>query len=136
MTLDPEAKARIEAEEAYRAQVRANLGTQERPEPRPNYWTGILLNFLVSGAGLMYLREWGAGLVWLSVAILLSFAVSPFVGWPVGFFGSLWSYNNTYDEKFEVSGDKASKQQDAITRILLLIIAGTLLVGGFLLSQR
>ncbi|UQN06760.1 hypothetical protein [Deinococcus sp. QL22] len=136
--LDEATRERIRAEEAYRAEVRQDLTTAQRIQNPPSYWGGIVLNLVIPGAGLMWLGSWGVGLAWLAIGLLLAFNFSPYVGWPLAWVASFINYNSVYDRLFEPKGkvDNESREQDKLTRFLLIVIGLVLLVGGFFLSQR
>jgi hypothetical protein len=98
--LDPETKARIEAEERYRAGVRSGLEQDQLQSARPGYWGGFLLNLLVIGVGLFVISQPLSAVVWLLLALILV-PISGFWLWPVFAVGVLMHYNIAYHAKYD-----------------------------------
>lgn len=125
--LDAATRARIRAEEAERLKVREELTREQRIKARPGYWTGALLNLLVTGAGLMYIGRVGAGLAWLIAAVVLSLVTTPVIGWPVGIIGSFWQYDTVYGQLYATEAEKAHERNAGkTTRVLVGVILGLL----------
>ena len=93
--LSPEDKARIRAEELYRAQVRDEVVRQNAP----SYWVGFILNLLVIGVGFFAIAEPLWAVVWLLLAIVLNLSTS-FLVWPVLAIGVLVHYRMLYARKY------------------------------------
>lgn len=99
MTLTPEDRARIEAEETYRAQVRGNLAYQEQRQNAPSYWTGFILNLLVIGLGFFVIGEVIWGIVWLITAVVVNVSTF-FLTVPIFWVGALVHYRVVYARKY------------------------------------
>lgn len=108
--LDDATRARIRAEELERAKVREELAAEQRIQARPSYWGGLLLNLIVSGAGLMFIGRAGQGLAWLAGTLALAFLVSPWLAWPVGVLGSLYHYDSLYGQLFATAEEKQAEE--------------------------
>lgn len=128
-TLDAEARARIRAEELERAKVREEIAAEQRIKNRPAYWTGIVLNALLTGSGLMYLGRFAAGLGWLVGTVLIAFLVHPLAGWLIGFLGSFWQYDTVYGQLYATAKEKEEDaRQGEITKRLLILIGALLFI--------
>lgn len=108
--LDDATRARIRAEEMERAKVREELAIEQRIQARPSYWGGLLLNLIVSGAGLMFIGRVGQGLAWLAGTIAVALLVSPWLAWPVGVLGSLYHYDSLYGQLFATTEEKQAEE--------------------------
>lgn len=137
-TLDADTRARIYAEELERIKVRDELAAEQRVKNRPNYWTGLLLNLLVSGAGLMFLGRIGPGLAWLLGAVAVAAFAHPLIGWVVGVIGSLWHYDTVYGQLYASAADKAREERQGKLTVYLLAFIGAmvLLIVLYAASQR
>lgn len=98
-SLDPAEKARIRAEEAYRAQVRGEIAQTTMRQNAPSYWTGFILNALVFGLGFFVIGEVAWGAVWLIAALVLNLSTS-FISWPFLAVGVLIHYRVVYARKY------------------------------------
>ncbi|MDL2342558.1 hypothetical protein QOL99_00145 [Deinococcus sp. MIMF12] len=123
--LDEATRARIRAEEAERFKVRTELEAERRVRERPNYLAGALLNLLISGGGLMFIRQMGPGIAWLLGAVALAFIASPWIAWLVGLIGSFIHYNAAYDRLYEPQAEVAeeARRQGQLTQRLILVVA-------------
>ena len=131
--LDEATRARIRAEEAERVRVREELAAQEQQRTRPAYWTGAVLNLLVTGAGLMSIGRVPAGLLWLTGAVGLAFLTSPLIAWPLGVIGSFWHYDAEYGRIYATPEEQAEHaRQGRYTGPLLLLVL-FLTVAAFML---
>lgn len=98
-SLSEEEKARIRAEETYRAEVRGEVARTEQRQNAPGYWTGFILNLLVFGLGFFVIGEVVWGVVWLIGALVLNLSTS-FISWPFLAVGVLIHYRMVYARKY------------------------------------
>lgn len=98
-TLSADERARIEAEETYRAQVRGNLAYQAQRQNAPSYWTGFILNLLVIGLGFFVIGEVVWGIVWLIAALVVNLNTA-FITLPLFWIGVLIHYRVVYARKY------------------------------------
>ena len=97
--LSAEERARIRAEETYRAQVRGEVAHAAQRQNAPSYWTGFILNLLVIGVGFFAISEPLWAVVWLLLAIVLNFSTG-FLAWPIIAIGVLIHYRAIYARKY------------------------------------
>lgn len=121
MTLDPETKARIEAEEAYRAQVRAAHA------PRRSWGIGAFLTFMVPGLGLAYLGQGWLTVAYIAIAVMLALAIPPYLAWALVFLFGLLHYTYAYHQLYPT--------EHALTRSLTVLVGGLVIVWIVLATQ-